>query len=141
MNCVYQPRFYGVFLNPFKQSCVTLSHAVLACERLSLLRMLLSHPVLMLSPVISEPAHLWNVPNRCFNNFLSLLSPLSQLVVEMCYWLQIQNNYIFTKLDEVDQYIVFVLFSIKYTSERISTSAKKFSPVCVCLLSGLIMGT
>ena len=53
--------------------------SIFACERLSL-------PIMMLSPVISEPVYLWKDPNRCSH-------PVPTQ----------KNKHIFTKMDEFDE--------------------------------------
>ncbi len=68
LQTVYQPVLRALVLISFIQSpfhkVVNLS--ILACERLNLSMMLLSYPVMILSPVNNEAVYLWKFPDRCF---------------------------------------------------------------------------
>ena len=55
-------------------------------EKLLRSRMVLSHPIMILSPVTNEPVYLWNVPGRCFRSILQLSQ---SFVAHVSAWLKI----------------------------------------------------
>lgn len=79
IQTVHHQLFYKVLLSPssnilYTTKCVSQSgelHPFVACEQLSLCisRMPLSYPIMILSPVTTEPAYLWNVPKGVFGGF------------------------------------------------------------------------
>ena len=98
-NCVYRQQFYEVFPSPcrisFIQSSVSQSvepPSILARERMSLLRMPISYPLTIPSPVMNEQKAFHSFPRRC-----------CPVQIKMCYMHQIQNKHIFAKINCLDE--------------------------------------
>ena len=65
------------------QSCVE-PWPILACLCLSLSRMPLSYPIMILSPATSKPVYLWNVPNGCLWSIHELC-----WLVDIIFWIRV----------------------------------------------------
>ena len=59
-DCTHPQNICGCALQPQFRTVVFLAHPRMQ------IRIPLSYPVMILSPVTSEPVHLWNDTNRCF---------------------------------------------------------------------------
>ncbi len=98
---------------------------IIASERLNLSRMLISYPVMKLSPVPNEPLYLWNVPNWCFWG-IPRLSPVCPAPLPTCLkcvaGIKLRININLQKsmrlMRWIIKYIVFVLFLKEHVSKK-----------------------
>ena len=104
-------------------------HPILACERLSLSRMPLSYPIMILSPVTNEPVYLWNVPNRSFwsvrqlsQSFVAPVPTFLERVAGIKFRMSVYLQKTIKLISLNIKYLVFVLYSIELRVKRICES-------------------